>query len=311
MSKETVAFFGIGALGLPMSINLVKAGYRVIGFDVNPERLTDAVGVERATSPLAAAQQAQAVVIMVPSGVELRQLLIERDIAAHLQPNAIIIDGSTVDLDSAAAAKAAAARHGHDMVDAPVSGGAVRAEAATLTIMVGGTPKAFERAKPILDAMSNNVVHVGAGGSGLTLKYCNNMIAAVTMAGVSEALSLALRLGIDGQIFFDVVSRASGSCWALNEMCPIPGPVPTSPSNNGYKAGGAAALLRKDLAIAQGAAAQNFAPIPMASAAHALFTNLCNAGLGHLDTSAVIKLYLDGTEIGAQLPGPGRGMLPS
>lgn len=290
---ETIAFIGLGNLGQPMAANLHRAGYRVIAYDIVPDSVDQAVGwgAEAARDAASAVIAADIAITMVPSGKELRQVFIENEVAARAKPGNLFIDCSTVDLASAAAVKQLARQAGCDMVDAPVSGGAPRAAAGSLTIMVGGSVPAFMRAEPILARMATSVVHMGGDGSGLTAKICNNMIAGVTLAAVSEAYALAQRLGVDEQKFYEVVSRSSGQCWALTEMCPVPGPVPTSPANYDFRPGGAATMLVKDLGMAQEAAISVNAAIPMAAAAHSLYTLFCNSGRGHLDVSAIIKLF--------------------
>jgi 3-hydroxyisobutyrate dehydrogenase len=290
---ETVAFIGLGNLGLPMAANLKRAGHRVLGFDIVASHVQKAVawGAEEAPNAAWAAAKADVIVTMVPSGRELKQVLVVDGVAQAAKPGALIIDCSTVDLESAEHVKRIARSYGHEMVDAPVSGGAQRAVTAKLTIMVGGPAAAFARAEPILARMASTVVHMGDDGSGLTIKICNNMIAGATLAAVSEAYALAQRLGVDDQKFYDVVSKSSGQCWALTEMCPVPGPVPTSPANNEFKPGGAASMLMKDLGMAQQTAIRAGMAVPMAASAYCLYTQFCSSGHGDLDVSAIIKLF--------------------
>lgn len=289
-----VAFIGLGNLGLAMAANVARGGHEVIGYDIVPAAMDAAArqGVTPAVNAIEAVSGAQCVITMVPSGKELRSLFSDDGIAALANArNVLFIDCSTVDLAAAAAAKALAREHGHDMIDAPVSGGAARAVSGELSIMVGGRASAFERAQPILALMASNVVHMGGDGAGITVKLCNNMIAGVTLAAVGEAYALAQRLGVDEQKFFNVVSRSSGQCWALTEMCPVPGPVPSSPANNDFKPGGAATMLLKDLGMAQEAALGARATVPMTAAAYNLYNIFCTSGQGHLDVSAIIKLF--------------------
>jgi 3-hydroxyisobutyrate dehydrogenase len=294
----TIAFIGLGNLGLPMAVNIARAaGHRVVGYDIAAAPMAEAArnGVEPAASAVDAVREAGVVITMVPSGKELRSLFFEDGIVDAAGSDTLFIDCSTVDLESAAACKALARSGGHEMVDAPVSGGAPRAIAGHLTIMVGGTPPAFARAEPILSLMASNVVHMGPDGTGITIKLCNNMIAGVTLAAVGEAYALAQRLRVNEQKFFDVVSKSSGQCWALTEMCPVPGPVPTSPANNDFKPGGAARMLVKDLGMAQQAAFRVGSSVPMAASAYGLYSLFCNAGQGDLDVSAIIKMFQEET----------------
>jgi 3-hydroxyisobutyrate dehydrogenase len=291
-----IGFIGLGNLGLPMAANLVRGGHQVSGFDLVPAALDAAEqqGIARSGSAREAARQAEIVITMVPSGKELRSLFVDDDLGRASEVAGVtFIDCSTVDLASAALAKERARQQGHDMLDAPVSGGAPRAISGHLSIMAGGSSDTFMRAEPVLSLMASNVVHMGGDGAGITVKLCNNMIAGVTLAAVGEAYALAQRLGVDEQKFFDVVSRSSGQCWALTEMCPVPGPVPTSPANNGFKPGGAATMLVKDLGMAQAAALGAGASVPMAATAYGLYHLFCNSGRGHLDVSAIIKLFQD------------------
>lgn len=298
---EKIAFIGVGNLGLPMASNLVKAGYPVAAFDVVAANLdaAEAAGAVRTNGVRDAVKDADIIITMVPSGKEVSAVLLDEGGIAAAKPGALIIDCSTIDIETARKVKRAAVDAGLKMLDAPVSGGSVRAAEGTLTIMVGGDEEAFNRAEPVLSKMASSVQHLGGDNTGLVAKICNNMISGVTLAAVSEAFVLAQRLGLDGQKFFDVASRSSGQCWAMTTMCPIPGPVPSSPANFDYKPGGAATMLLKDLGMAQDAAVRAGVPIPMGAAALSLYTLFCNSGRGHLDVSAIIKLYAEGVSEGS------------
>src|ERR1700688_2290950 len=220
---ETIAFIGLGNLGLPMAINLVKAGHRVLAYDVvraNLNRAIDA-GAAGAADAAEASAEADVIITMVPSGKEVRQVFLEGGVVEKAKAGSLFIDCSTTDIESARVVKKAALDAGHEMIDAPVSGGYGRAVDGTLTIMVGGADDAFRRAEPILCRMASSVQHLGGDGTGLIAKICNNMIAGATLVAVSEAFVLAQRLGLDGQKLFDVASKSSGQCWALTTMCPI------------------------------------------------------------------------------------------
>jgi 3-hydroxyisobutyrate dehydrogenase len=205
-------------------------------------------------------------------------------------PGTLVVDSSTIDVASARTAHQLAAEANMFSLDAPVSGGVGGAESATLTFMCGATKEAFDRAKPILEAMGKRIVHCGDNGAGQAAKICNNMMLAVSMIGVSEAFILAEKLGLSHQALFDVASASSGQCWALTSYCPVPGLVPTSPANNNYKAGFSSALMLKDLKLAQEAASASGATTPLGAAAAQIY-ELHNAwGEGATDFSGIIHL---------------------
>src|SRR6476469_6875121 len=249
-----IEFIGLGNMGGPMAANLVKAGHKVIAFDLMAASRDQAKsdGAAVADSGAAAAKGADVVITMLPAGKHV--LSVWDEVIPAMTTGALIIDCSTVDVESARQAHALAAKHGMASVDAPVSGGTGGAKAATLTFMCGGDEKAFAAAKPVLEAMGKNIVHCGGAGAGQGVKICNNMVLAVSMIAVGEAFALAEKLGLSHQAVFDVMSTSSGQCWALTTYCPVPGPVPTSPANNDYKPGFASALMLKDLTLAQDAA---------------------------------------------------------
>ena len=198
-------------------------------------------------------KDAEIVVTMLPAGKHVREVY-EKDVLPNVAKGALLIDCSTIDVDSARHVAALAKKAGFEMVDAPVSGGVGGATAGTLTFMVGGREAAFAKARPILEKMGKNIVHAGDSGSGQAAKICNNMILGISMIACREGFMLGKRLGLDAQKLFDVVSTASGQCWALTNYCPVPGPVPTSPANRDYQAGFTAAMMLKDLMLAQQAA---------------------------------------------------------
>src|SRR5215467_5990047 len=250
----TIGFIGLGNMGAPMAANLVKAGNTVIGFDVvaAARQACAQSGLEIAPNGKAAVESADIVITMLPAGEHVRSVWAE--ISPSAKRGALFIDCSTIDVTSARAAHALAADRGIAALDAPVSGGVAGATAATLTFMVGGAADAFARGKPILERMGKRVVHCGDAGNGQAAKICNNMILGASMIAVSEAFVLGEKLGLSHQALFDVASASSGQCWSLTSYCPVPGPVPASPANNGYKPGFAAALMLKDLKLAQEAA---------------------------------------------------------
>ena len=290
-----IGFIGLGNMGRGMAANLVKAGHGVRAFDVADAALARAaeIGATRAASVTEAAAGAEAVVTMLQTGAQVREVY-EGEAFAAASPGAILIDGSTIDVASARAVGEAAAARGLDMVDAPVSGGVGGAVAGTLTFMVGGTVKGFAMAKPILAAMGKAVIHAGPAGSGQAAKICNNMLLGASMIATAEAFNLAMRLGLDAQVFFDISSKASGQCWSMTSYCPVPGPVPSSPSNRDYDGGFMAALMLKDLKLAMAASQAAGASVPMGALAESLYQNFVNLGGAPKDFSAIIKL-LDGS----------------
>ncbi|MGH4031982.1 3-hydroxyisobutyrate dehydrogenase [Actinomycetota bacterium Odt1-20B] len=251
--NRTVAFIGLGHMGGPMAANLVKAGHRVLGHDLQADALDAAAraGVEPAASAVGAAADADVVLTMLPTGRHV--LALYDDLLAAARPGTLFVDCSTIDVADARTAHERAVAAGARALDAPVSGGVVGAEAATLTFMAGGGEEEFARARPLLEAMGKKAVHCGGAGAGQAAKICNNMILGVSMIAVSEAFVLGERLGLSHQALYDVASTASGQCWALSVNCPVPGPVPTSPANRDYRPGFAASLMAKDLGLAANA----------------------------------------------------------
>lgn len=288
-----VAFIGLGNMGGPMAANLVKAGHDVVGVDLSEDAKAAfvAVGGRTASSAAEAVRNAQAVVSMLPAGKHVRAVYMSEDgILANVPKGAIIIDSSTIDVDSSRAVAEAATQAGMDMVDAPVSGGIVGAANGTLTFMVGGSDRAFERAKPLLDVMGGSIVHAGDAGAGQAAKICNNMLLGISMIGTCEAFALAEKLGLDPQKLYDISSKSSGQCWSMTSYCPIPGPVPTSPANNDYKPGFAAAMMLKDLLLAKEASESSGASTPMGEKAAALYEAYCDNGGENADFSGIIHL---------------------
>lgn len=285
----TIAFIGLGNMGGPMAANLVKSGHHVRGFDLLPQHLQQAQadGLEIAESAVDAVRDAEAIITMLPAGKHV--LSVYEDIAPKARKGALFIDCSTIDVDSARKAHACAARHDHLSIDAPVSGGTGGAAAGTLTFMAGGHEKAFERAEPLLKPMGAKIVHCGGNGAGQSAKICNNMILGISMIGVSEAFVLAEKLGLSHQALFDVASTSSGQCWSLTTYCPVPGPVPTSPANKDYQPGFAAALMLKDLKLAQEAAQSAGATTPLGAHAEEIYALFDNEGRGGEDFSAIIN----------------------
>jgi 3-hydroxyisobutyrate dehydrogenase len=289
-----IAFIGLGNMGGPMAANLAKAQHQVLAFDLSSAALDAAVekGAHRAGSAAEAVKAAEVVVTMLPAGRHVREVY-EKDVLPNAGKTTLLIDCSTIDVESARHVGALAGQAGLEMLDAPVSGGVGGATAGTLTFMVGGSEQAFAKARPILEKMGRNIVHAGAAGNGQAAKICNNMILGASMIAVSEGFMLAKRLGLDAQKLFDVASTSSGQCWALTSYCPVPGPVPTSPANRDYQAGFTAAMMLKDLLLAQQAAAGVGATTPLGAEAAQLFSLYVNSGHGAKDFSGIVRM-LDG-----------------
>jgi 3-hydroxyisobutyrate dehydrogenase len=289
-----IAFIGLGNMGGGMAANLVKAGHSVTAFDLSEDALAraEAAGCARAASTAAAVASAEAVVTMLPAGKHVRAVYGEQVFDAA-PAGVLLIDCSTIDGASARAVIAQAAERGLAMVDAPVSGGIAAANGGTLTFMVGGEDDAFARAEPILAAMGKAVIHAGGAGAGQAAKIVNNMLLGATMVATCEAFTLAEKLGLDLQTFFDISSRASGQSWSMTSYCPVPGVGPQTPADRDYEGGFANALMLKDLKLALGAAQDVDASVPMGAAAQALYQALVNTGAGGKDFSSMIR-FLNG-----------------
>jgi 3-hydroxyisobutyrate dehydrogenase len=285
----TIAFIGLGNMGGPMAANLVKAGHKVTAFDLvaASRNQAESDGAAIAESSVSAVKGADIVVTMLPAGKHV--LSVWNEVLPAVTKGALIIDSSTIDVESAREAHALADRHGVLSVDAPVSGGTGGAKAATLTFMCGGEDKAFAAAKPVLENMGKKIVHCGGAGAGQAAKICNNMILGISMIGVGEAFVLAEKLGLSHQALFDVASTSSGQCWSLTNYCPVPGPVPTSPANNDYKPGFASNLMVKDLTLAQDAASTAGAVTPLGKHAQEIYKAFDAAGNGGVDFSGIIQ----------------------
>jgi 3-hydroxyisobutyrate dehydrogenase len=288
-----IAFIGLGNMGGPMAANLLKAGHRVAGFDLSEAALGQLAegGGRRAADVADAVAGAEIVVTMLPAGAHVRATYGgEHGIIARAPKGAVMIDCSTIDVDSARAVAKEAAAAGFAMVDAPVSGGTGGAAAGTLTFMVGGPDEAVAKARPILELMGKTIVHCGGAGAGQVAKICNNMILGITMTAVSEAFVLAEKLGLEAQKLYDVSSTASGQCWSLTTYCPVPGPVPTSPANRDYAPGFTVDMMLKDLKLAQQAAHSAGAATPLGAEAASLYQLLSSSGAGAKDFSSIIRM---------------------
>jgi len=288
-----IGFIGVGNMGGPMVANLVKAGHAVTAFDLDASARAkaEAAGAAIAGSAAEAARAGEIVITMLPAGRHVRAVYLgDGGVIAEAAAGTLLIDCSTIDVESARVVNRAAADAGLAMLDAPVSGGVTGAEAATLTFMVGGEADAFARAEPVLAVMGKTIVHAGAAGNGQAAKICNNMILGASMIVVGEAFKLGERLGLSPQKLFDIASKSSGQCWSMTSYCPVPGPVPTSPANRGYRPGFTAAMMLKDLRLAQEAANAIGAATPLGAEAAALYALFCNAGNAEVDFSGIIRM---------------------
>jgi 3-hydroxyisobutyrate dehydrogenase len=285
----SIAFIGLGNMGGPMAANLVKAGHKVVAFDLVEDSRAQAKadGAAIADSSVSSVKGADVVITMLPAGKHV--ISVWTDVMPSMAKGALIIDCSTIDVESAKQAHALAAKHGVGSVDAPVSGGTGGARGATLTFMCGGDDKSFASAKPVLENIGKKIVHCGGAGAGQAAKICNNMILGISMIAVSEAFALAEKLGLSHQALFDVASTSSGQCWALTSYCPVPGPVPSSPANNEYKPGFASVLMVKDLTLAQDAAKATGAATPLGKHAQEIYKSFDAAGHGGVDFSGIIQ----------------------
>lgn len=284
-----IGFVGLGNMGLPMARNLVRAGHQVAGYDLSAAAMDAAAeaGVNRAQSAADAARGAGFVITMLPAGAHVRDAWLGAGgMVAAVAPDTVLLDCSTIDV-----ATAREVAQGRPMLDAPVSGGTMGADNATLTFMVGGDADAFARARPILEAMGRSVVHCGAAGAGQAAKMCNNMLLAISMIGTCEAFTLAEKLGLSHAALFEVASQSSGQCWSLTTYCPVPGPVPGSPANRDYAPGFATALMLKDLGLSQQEAGGS---TPLGAAALALYERFAAEGGAARDFSGIIEMLRRG-----------------
>ena len=290
---STIAFIGLGNMGIGMASNLAKAGHDVRALDISEEAVKRAVeaGCKGAKDTKEAVSEADIVVTMLPAGKHVRMVYgDEGGVFDHAKPGTLFIDSSTIDVATARTVSSTAEHKGFKMIDAPVSGGVGGAAAGTLTFMCGGTKDAFDQAKPILDIMGKNVFHAGDAGNGQVAKIANNMLLGIHMIGTCEAFNLAEKLGLDAQTFYDISSTASGQNWSMTSYCPAPGPLPAAPSNNDYKPGFAAAMMLKDLRLAQEAATTARAATPLGTQAEALYSLMESMGKDDLDFSGIMKL---------------------
>ena len=291
------AFIGVGNMGGPMSRNLAKSGQPLKVFDLSPEAMQAATetGALPSQSAAAAVEGAGTVITMLPEGKHVRAAYLdEGGILDTAAPGTLFIDCSTIDVATAREVAEAATARGFRMIDAPVSGGTVGADAATLTFMIGGDAADLEAARPQLEKMGKTIVHCGASGNGQAAKICNNMIGGITMIAVSEAFCLGKRLGISAEDLQKVVAASSGSCFAVTNYLPVAGPTPASPANNSFKPGFMTKLMLKDMRLSQMAAVETGQPSPLGAQAAMLYAMAEQQGLAELDYSSIIQMFEKG-----------------
>jgi 3-hydroxyisobutyrate dehydrogenase len=287
-----LAFIGLGNMGGGMAANQARAGHEVSAFDLSADALAkaQAAGCRPAASAAEAVQGAEAVITMLPAGPHVRQVYAEQ-VFPNAPPSALLLDCSTIDVDSARAVAAEARAKGFRFADAPVSGGTAGAEAGTLAFMVGCDEADFPAVEAAIAPMAKTVIRAGDHGAGQAAKICNNMVLGASMIAVCEAFALAERLGLAPERFFEIASQSSGQCWSLTSYCPWPGPVPAAPSNRGYEGGFAVAMMLKDLKLAQEAAARSGAATPLGAQAEGLYALFDRLGGGAKDFSAILELF--------------------
>jgi 3-hydroxyisobutyrate dehydrogenase len=292
-----IAFIGLGHMGGGMAPNLAKAGHEVRAFDLVPEAVQQAqvAGCKAASSAADAVTDADVVITMLPAAKHVRAVYHD-DVAPNARPGTLLIDCSTIDVQSTLEVGEGLKELGFEFVDAPVSGGIAAAAGGSLTFMVGGSNEGFERTRPVLEPMAKAVIHAGRLGAGQAAKICNNMILGATMASTCEAFVLAQKLGLDPKVFFDISSKASGQSWSMTSYCPVPGVGPETPADRGYEGGFAAALMLKDLKLAAEAAGQVGAYTPMGAEAEELYQRFVDGGGGNKDFSAIITMIDDSSK---------------
>lgn len=287
-----IGFIGLGHMGHPMVVNLLKAGFTVHVYDINVDAANalKTEGAHVAKTIAEASYDMDIVITMVQTGEQVKSICLNDGIFSHINTNALYIDSSTIDIASSQELHTLAKEKNIAMVDAPVSGGVAAAMAGTLTFMVGGNENDFQRAKPILAAMGKKIFHAGPSGCGQAAKICNNLILGISMIAVSEGFNLAKKLGLDQKNFFDISSNASGQCWSMTSYCPVPHIIENSPANHDYKPGFMAKMMLKDLNLSLSAAQKAHAATPLGEIATELYQIFVNAGHGDEDFSAIIKM---------------------
>lgn len=293
MAKR-IGFIGLGTMGGPMSANLLKAGHQLSVYDLNPAAIASAVaaGARSAASPRDAAAGAEVVISMLPASPQVVAALLGPEGAVEgLEPGATLIDMSTIDPGTTRQVAEAVSARGAFMLDAPVSGSSAAAASGTLTIMVGGEAAVLDAQRDVLGAIGANIIHCGGTGMGETVKLCNNLIAGATVVAVAEAFALGISAGADPRVMFDVIGKATGNCWALQNRAPVKGLCPGSPVEDGFKPGFMVDLMHKDLGLVMAAGLEFKVPLPLTAAAKEVYGLASAEGYGRLDMSAVSKLF--------------------
>lgn len=287
---SNIAFIGLGDMGAPMAANLIKTGHKVMGFDMSSARAQQALarGIPMAKDPKSAVESAEIIITMMPTAKHVR--MVWSSLIAIVPEGTLFIDCSTIDVETSRAVHEIAREKGMMSLDAPVSGGTGGAQTASLTFMVGGDIPAFNRARALFDRMGKKTLLCGGAGAGQAAKICNNMMLGISMIGVCEVFALSEKLGLTNKTMFDVLSSSTGQCWAATTYCPVPGLVPSSPANNGYKQGFSASHMLKDLRLATEVALQTQSSTPLGTAAAQMYKLFENSGNGDLDFSAIIKM---------------------
>jgi 3-hydroxyisobutyrate dehydrogenase len=291
---QTIGFIGLGHMGKPMAERLLAAGFTVKVFDLAKAAVQAlaAKGAIAAESCRDIASDADVIITVLQSSEQVSAVCLGTDgLFANARPEILYIDCSSIEIATSKMLHEEAATFGVNMVDAPMSGGVNGATAGTLTFMVGGTPKNFKQAKPLLEKMGKTIVHVGEAGLGQAAKICNNLILGISMIAVCEGFSLAEKLGLDAKKFFEISSNSTSQCWSMTSYCPVPGVIEKTPANNNYQAGFAAKMMLKDLRLGQHAAESVDALTPLGSMATELYTLFVNQGNEEMDFSGIIKMF--------------------
>lgn len=291
---KRIGFIGLGTMGGPMAANLLRAGHQLTVYDLNRAALEGAMalGAKSCASPREAAEGAEVLISMLPAPPQAVAALLGPDGGvAGLAAGATLIDMSTIDPGTTRRIAAAVTARGGSMLDAPVSGSSAGAVAGTLTIMVGGEESVLAAQRDVLDSMGANIIHCGGIGMGETVKLCNNLIAGATVVAVAEAFALGVRAGADPKVMFEVIGKATGNCWALQNRAPVPGLIPGSPVEDGFKPGFMVDLMHKDLGLVMAAGLEFKVPLPLTAAVKEVYALASTQGHGRLDMSAVVKLF--------------------
>lgn len=277
-------------MGAPMAVNLIKSGHKVLGFDLSAARSQQALsrGIPIAKDPKSAVEGADIVITMLPTGKHVR--MVWSGLCPLVEPGTLFMDCSTIDIETSRALHEIAKEKGMMSLDAPVSGGTGGAQAAALTFTVGGDVPSFNKARPLFERMGKKTTLCGGPGAGQAAKLCNNLMLGISMVGVCEVFALSEKLGLSNKTMHEVLSTSSGQCWAATTYCPVPGPVPSSPANHGYKQGFSAKHMLKDLKLAVEAASQTSSSTVLGTAATQMYTLFENSGNGEIDFSGIIKM---------------------